>query len=120
MPLARFAGEVRKLLGQKVVRVVGSPDRFVEKVALCGGSGMAFLPRALEVGADVYLTGDVKHHEALEAMGRGIAVVDAGHHGTERVIVPVLGEYLRARAEQEKRELEVVLSRINTDPFLYF
>ncbi len=120
IPLDRFAGEVKRLLGLKVVRVIGDPGRIVKKVALCGGSGMSLLARALKAGADVYLTGDVRHHEALEAKAHGIAVVDAGHHGTEWVVVPVLAGYLREKAEKEKVELEVLVSRVNTDPFLYF
>ncbi len=119
MSLARFAEEVKRSLELEVVRVVGSPDRMVRKVALCGGSAMVFLPQALKTGADVYLTGDVKHHEALDAIARDMALIDAGHHGTERVVVPALAEYLKEKAENEKIALEIVISRANTDPFLY-
>ena len=44
---------------------------------------------------DVVVTGDVDYHAALAATERGIAVIDAGHHGTELAIIPVLAGYLR-------------------------
>lgn len=119
-PLGVFAEGVKELLGVKGIRLVGNLEKKVSKVALCGGSAMMLLPKAVDANADVYLTGDVKHHEALEALERGIAVIDAGHHGTERVIVPVLAEYLWKKAEKEQQGLEVLVSQVNTDPFLYF
>ncbi len=44
---------------------------------------------------DVFVTGDVKYHEAVDANERGLAVVDAGHRGTEQLIVPAIAEVLR-------------------------
>jgi ribonuclease HI len=64
------------------------------------------------------VTGDVKHHDALNALARGIALVDAGHHGTEKVIVPAMAQYLAEQAARTGERLEVRVSSINTDPFL--
>jgi len=118
-PLGVFAEGVKELLGLKAVRVTGDLQRPVSKVALCGGSGMRLLMRAVELGADVYLTGDVRHHEALEAKALGISLIDAGHHATERLIVPVIAEYLEKRSQDAGQKLGVFVSSVNTDPFLY-
>ncbi len=118
-PLAVFAEEVKNLLGQQTIRVVGPLDRPVTTVALCGGSAMMLLPQAIRAGADVYVTGDIKHHDALNALAHKIALIDAGHHGTERVIVPLLAEYLKEKAETEKCDLQVEVSEVNTNPFHY-
>ncbi|MDN5375942.1 MAG: hypothetical protein PWQ39_982 [Thermacetogenium sp.] len=117
MPLAAFAGHVMKCLELDAVRFVGEPDKTVSRVALCGGSAMVLLQHAVRAGADVYVTGDVRHHGALEALARGIALVDAGHYGTERVVVPAIAGYLEGRAKEAGCDLEVVISRVKTDPF---
>lgn len=119
MTLAAFAEHVRGCLELDVVRFTGDPGKTVARVALCGGSAMMFLPHAVRAGADVYLTGDVRHHGALDALAQGIALIDAGHYGTERVVVPVLAGYLRDKAKEAGCELEVVVSRVKTDPFRY-
>lgn len=77
---------------------------------------MSLLKWALRAGADVYVTGDVKHHDALNALGQGIAVVDAGHHATEKGIVPAMAAYLTNKAKAAGEQLEVMVSRVNTDP----
>lgn len=117
MALCSFAERVKASLGQKAVRVVGDLERLVSRVAVCGGSGASLLPQALRWKADVYVTGDIKHHEALNALAQGIALIDAGHHGTERVIVPVMADYLSNRAKEERCVLQVGVSDVNTDPF---
>lgn len=117
--LAEFAGMVKERLGVAAVRLAGNPDRRVKKVALCGGSGMSLVSRALRSGADVYLTSDVKHHDALDALAQGLAVVDAGHYGTEQVVVPAVTRYLRERAEQAGEQLQVTATGVVTDPFRY-
>ena len=67
----------------------------VQKVALCGGSGISYLHAAKKAGADVYVTGDMKYHDAQLASELGICVVDAGHFGTEKHIVKALAEFAK-------------------------
>ncbi len=119
LTLADFAQKVKDCLDLEVVKVTGDPERSISKVALCGGSAMFFLEHAIKRGADVYLTGDVRHHGALDALDQGIAVVDAGHYGTEQVVIPVLADYIREKAKEAGEELTVVVSRIQTGPFKY-
>ena len=106
--LAQLCGE--RLRGE--VRVAGDRDRELRTVALCGGSGASLIPAALRAGADAYLTGDVKHHQALDAAGEGLTVVDAGHHGTEWPFV----EHLAARLGPAGVG-DVLVSEVSTDPF---
>jgi ribonuclease HI len=116
-PLRDFAEQVGVALGLRTLRLVGDPERMISRVALCGGSAMSLLKWAQEAGADVYITGDVRHHDALSALGRGIAVIDAGHHATEKVIVPAMAAYLTEKAVAAGETLAVVVSQVNTDPF---
>ncbi|MGH2661869.1 MAG: Nif3-like dinuclear metal center hexameric protein [Actinomycetota bacterium] len=93
-------------------RFAGDPEGEVRTVALCGGAGASLIPRAIASGADAYLTGDVKHHQALEAAGAGLAVIDAGHHGTEWPFVRDLAAGLQIAGVGE-----ALVSEISTDPF---
>jgi dinuclear metal center YbgI/SA1388 family protein len=97
------------------VRVAGDPSRMVSTVAVCGGSGDEFLPDAAAAGADVYLTGDLKHHKVSEYVaGGGPALVDAGHWATERPWLTQLAHWLR-----EHSGLEIIVSDETTDPFQF-
>ena len=97
------------------VRLAGDPGSRVQRVALCGGSGASLIPDALHAGVDAYVTGDVKHHQALDAAASGLLVIDAGHHGTEWPFVPVLAAQLTEAGARLGGE--VVVSEISTDPF---
>ena len=108
---ADLAERCRSTLGS-AVRVAGDQTRRVERVALCGGSGASLIADALRAGTDAYVTGDVKHHDALDAAAAGLTVIDAGHHGTEAPFVPRLGARLG-----EAGIGEVLVSEIATDPF---
>lgn len=86
------------------VRFVNSGKK-VRTVALCGGAGMDFLDDVLRAGADVFVTGDISHHQMLDAKEKGISVVAAGHFETE---YPAM-EQLRKLIQKNFPELETVL-----------
>ena len=91
-----FLQTVRRVLQAPRASFIGDPTRPVRRVALCTGAGGDFLEDALHAGAELYLTGEVKHHQALLARQHGLAVIDAGHFATERPAAALLSEYLRA------------------------
>ncbi|MBS3947724.1 MAG: Nif3-like dinuclear metal center hexameric protein [Dethiobacter sp.] len=115
--LTEFAQVVQENLAVRNVRIVGDGSAIVRKVAVCGGSGGDLIQAALFAGADVLVTGDVRYHEAQEAMAVGLAVIDAGHDATEKVIVPVLRDYLLARIRESGETAEVVASTVGTSPW---
>lgn len=81
----------------------GDLTRQIKTVALCGGSGLSYLSAAKKAGADVYVTGDMRYHDAQAANEMDLCVVDAGHLATERMIVDALAEFAR------KQGLEVII-----------
>lgn len=86
MTASEFAAFVcRKLnLSERSVRICGDPGKCVKKAGWCSGAGADFADAAAAAGCDVFVTGDVKYHEAREAAEAGrIVVIDAGHFGTE-------------------------------------
>jgi dinuclear metal center YbgI/SA1388 family protein len=82
--------------GERVARALGpyrvaAGDReMVAKVAVLPGSGGSFLGAVAATGADAYLTGDLSHHQTIEALDLGLAVIDPGHIATERPGVAAL------------------------------
>ncbi len=90
MPLREFAAQVAAALPPTAVgvRAAGDPDRAIERVAVCGGAGDFLLEAVAASGVDAYVTADLRHHragEALEdaALHGGPALVDATHWATE-------------------------------------
>jgi len=117
IPLREFIAQVKVALGIEYVSVVGSQDKIVKKVAVCGGSGAGFIHKAAFAGADVFITGDVKYHEAQDALTAGIAVIDAGHFATEQPVVPALAEYLTACGTKDKWAVHISIDTVNKDVF---
>lgn len=66
----------------------------VRKIALCGGSGSSFIPDALQQKADVLITGDVKYHEAQQALYSGMNIIDITHQASEIIVLPKLQKLL--------------------------
>ncbi len=99
---------IKEKLGIPVLRYAGNRDIEVQKVAVLGGAGSEFAELAKAKGADLYLTGDLKYHEAQDASRLGLLIADGGHFYTERVIVPYLAERLRKAAQEKSWDLEVV------------
>ena len=112
-----FAHSVRERLGVSHVRLVRAADRPVRRVAVVGGAGAEFIDTAVRRGADVYLTGDVKYHEAQRAAEQGMHLIDAGHFGTERPVLPVLADLLRAELAAEHGTVEILVTERQRDVF---
>jgi len=94
LTLRDFAESVREALKLSHVRTVGDPRRKVQRIAVCGGAGGGEIP-AIPRDIDVYVTGDLKYHEADAAQERGLALIDASHDGTERNIASAIAKHLK-------------------------
>ena len=95
MTLLDFAAQVKKVLGVQGVRLVGPADTMIRRVAVCGGAGMGLAGAAQQAGAQVLVTGDIRYHDAQDAIADGLCLVDAGHFGTEFPVLKQLQGYLR-------------------------
>jgi dinuclear metal center YbgI/SA1388 family protein len=93
--LEKFASHVKKALKLESVRVVGDVKRQVSRIATIAGSGGKFVSAVAGACADVLVTGDVGYHQAREARARDLCLIDAGHAGTERIIVAPLADTLQ-------------------------
>ena len=92
-----LAGRCYKLLRPGVLKILGDSKMKIDKVAVLGGSGSEYVEHALQKGAQVFISGDIKFHDAQKAASAGLALIDAGHDATERPVLPVLESYLKER-----------------------
>lgn len=118
MAFEDFAILVKNSLPADNIRIVKGNDKKVQKIALCSGAGAEFINKAKMQGADVYVTGDVKYHEAQKAQEIGLNLIDAGHFGTEFPIAKVLADKLREYDKKDKWHTEIICDELSKDPFV--
>lgn len=99
--------QIKNRLNLEHVIIYGDVNRLVSKIAICGGSGSDFISDAHRHGAEVYITGDIKYHDGQLAHELGLTLIDAGHYSTEKIILPIIKEYLNNNL-QNKVEIEVI------------
>ena len=104
-----LAQRLSSLLKTPSVFVVGEPHKTVKRVALCAGAGGDLLQKAYSLGAEVYITAEVKYHQAREAEALGLPLVVLGHFESERIIVPKMAEFLKRWQEQHPCELRITI-----------
>ena len=110
MAAAELATHIRNQLGD-VVRVMGDPLAIITKVGMCSGSGADEWPGAAAMGAQAFLTGEVKHHIALEAADSGIVMLEAGHYATEAPGIFALAKALQTSELGVQYNVRVSTSR---------
>lgn len=85
---------IKKVLQLADLPYAGDGERVVRTVAILGGGGASFIDEAAAAGVDLYLTGDVKYHDAQAAIKAGIIIADGTHFGTEHPVVADLARRL--------------------------
>ena len=111
----KFLARIRKVFHVPVVRHTAYLNKAVKKVAVCGGAGSFLISKALAVGADAYITADMKYHEFFDANGR-LLIADVGHYESEQFTVNLLQEFL----EQKFPTFAVLKTGVKTNPVHYF
>lgn len=108
------AEQVKQAFHIERVKVFGNLDAKITKAAICPGSGKSVIGNALRSGAQVLITGDIDHHEGIDAAARNMAVIDAGHYGVEKIFIPYMKQYL----EKNTKGL-VIQEQPEKQPFVY-
>lgn len=93
--LKEYAHQVKEQLYIDNVIVYGQLDSLIESVAVLPGSGADCIGKALDLGVDLYITGDIKYHDAIDAMEQGLSIIDVGHYGGEKIFIPYMASYLK-------------------------
>ena len=114
-PVARLVDRVKSALSLGHVLVAGEVDREITRAAVCAGSGGDLLPDAIASGAQLFLTGELRHHDALRAMAAGLTVVCTLHSASERTAL----EALERRLAEQLTGVTVARSRLDREPFVF-
>jgi dinuclear metal center YbgI/SA1388 family protein len=85
---------VKEELGVEYVRIIGDIKDMVTSAAVCQGSSSGYEKEMIDLGADVYVTGEVKYNSAVEFSNAGCFVIEAGHYETEKLFVSDLAEVM--------------------------
>jgi dinuclear metal center YbgI/SA1388 family protein len=118
MTLEQLACRIKKKLGIPRVRIIGNPGKMVSTTALCSGSGGSLTTQFLESGMDVYITGDLKYHEARDIEAHGKSAVDVGHFSSEFIAVELLKKRLGDMFDAGKHDILINTYDQEQDPFL--
>lgn len=112
MTVRECCEEVKQAFSLENVKVFGDLERKVKTAAISPGSGKSVISNALQAGVDVLITGDIDHHEGIDAVAQNMTVIDAGHYGVEHIFIPYMEQYLK----REAKELEIAVQPL-TFPF---
>ena len=113
--LGEYALIVKSSLELTGVRVVGDLEKVIKKVAVIGGSGgqIEQINRAIALGCDLLVTGEVNHHVAHYAITSDFSIIEVSH-GVERFVFENLAKLL----QDNFRTIKVLESNANVDPFV--
>jgi dinuclear metal center YbgI/SA1388 family protein len=118
MTLADFALDVKQKLNLDVIKVVGKAGLVVKKVGVCTGSGSSLLKAFFKSGAQVYVSGDLRFHDARDVEAADLGLIDIGHFPSEYLMVASLVKRLGKIISQNRLDVEVCACGNESDPFV--
>lgn len=103
MTAAQVGELVKERFGLPFVTAYGLSEAAekTEEIAVSPGSGGSMIQAAVAAGVKILVTGDIGHHEGIDAAACGLAVIDAGHYGLEHIFMEFMAGYLRERLGEE-------------------
>ncbi len=115
-PWPQVASLIKEVFGVSAFRLWGIPPDTISRLAVCGGSGGDLIAAARERGAELYITGEVRHHQAVPGFGAGFGVAEVGHFASEAVFMPVWAEEVRAQLARRHLAVTVEVARRESPP----
>jgi dinuclear metal center YbgI/SA1388 family protein len=107
-----FIEKVKSTFNLKTVKVIGNTKKSISTVGISGGSGSHHMYAAKKRNCDVYITGDITYHTALDAIQMGITLIDVGHH-IEVIFIDAVTNDL----QNQFPNIEFVKSEVDTNPY---
>ncbi|MCP4744956.1 MAG: Nif3-like dinuclear metal center hexameric protein [Desulfobacteraceae bacterium] len=117
--LSKLVEKMKTVFNLKVLRFTGNPEMSVHRVAVCSGSGSGLLNDFLDSTAQVYISGDLRYHDARIVEEAGKALIDIGHFASEHIIVDVLTQRLRQAVKAAEWQVAIEPCHIEKDPFIF-
>jgi len=117
IPLQQLVHVIKEKLKLSHVRVTGDMTLPVETIAICTGSGGSLIEPFLSSGADLYVTGDIKYHEARQVEEHSKGLIDVGHFGSEHMAVDLLADKLSRAVQAAGLDIQIKKFLKEKDPF---
>jgi dinuclear metal center YbgI/SA1388 family protein len=117
LDLKSLALVIKRKLKLKHLKFTGNPALSVDKVAVCSGSGASLLSNFFASGAQVFVSGDLRYHDARDVEASNLGLIDIGHFASEHLIVKEMTERLSGLLAEFQMNATVKACDIETDPF---
>ena len=111
--IAQIIKRIKKITGAKAVGLIGDRNRLVRRAAVCAGSCGKIINSVIAAKADLYLTGELKHHQALAAQEAGLTCICLSHTVSERFILKKFARQL----QKQIKTITINISKKDADPF---
>jgi dinuclear metal center YbgI/SA1388 family protein len=115
--LKSLALSIKKIMDLKFIQYSGDPDLSIKTVAICTGSGSGLLSHFLASGAQVYISGDMRYHDARDVEAAKLGIIDIGHFSSEHFIVNDLAERLKTIVAESSLNITIEACDLEKDPF---
>jgi len=116
-PASDLAQQIKEQLGLSSLRVTGDMTRPVKIVAVCTGSGGSLVDAFIRSTADVFVTGDIKYHEARAVEEAGKILMDVGHFASEHMAIDLIEKRLAQAFQTACVNMEIIKYLTEKDPF---
>ncbi len=117
--LGELAAEVKQRLGLDALRIAGDPSLKVRRVAVSTGSGGSVIQHFFNSGAQVFISGDLRYHEARDVESARLGLIDVGHFHSEHLMKEALVERLQKEFTRRRMALRVMACPLERDPFVF-
>ncbi|MBC2715697.1 MAG: Nif3-like dinuclear metal center hexameric protein [Desulfobacteraceae bacterium] len=117
--LGLFSDQVKSAFGLTTLKVSGPLDMKVKKIAVCTGSGSGLMKQFFATDADVFISGDLKFHDAKDAQANYRGLIDVGHFASEALMIDLVADRLGAMIKEKGLDIRVEAFNEEEDPFQY-
>lgn len=116
--LRELAKMVKQRLNIQSVKIAGNPELIVQRVAVCSGSGSGLMKDFFSSGAQVYISGDFRYHDARAVEEAGCGLIDIGHFESEHLALEMFANHLQDALDKERIDASIELYEEEKSPFI--
>ena len=117
--LEELSRKIKEKLKLNTIKVAGPLSLEVKKAAVCTGSGSGLMKDYFASDADVYISGDLKYHDARDSEIQSRGLIDVGHFASEELMIDMLKDRLMTLIKEKGFDTKVEAFQKEADPFNY-